>query len=250
MAKGRAGRTYTRDSNGRFASSGGSTGRQRPASRPAPRGRNRLTRDNSGRITGTGDGATARGGRLRTGAGNLRATQTARLKGQGGKVRATATKSTASQKADLEKILYNGSNSLETRKAARDKLFKLDPSYSIQAGKTTYPPNTPKPLRPAENAGADREQRRKGFLSSMKPMQKAKANAVLEQLTVNNGSAIYRQALIEDFVGKGYKVKIQNGKRRLVAPGGTYFEQSALTKTGLDYADYLARSRAGKKPNP
>lgn len=79
-------RTYTRDSNGRFASSG-STGRQRPASRPAPRGRNRLTRDNSGRITGTGDGATARGGRLRTGAGNLRATQTARLKGQGGKVR-------------------------------------------------------------------------------------------------------------------------------------------------------------------
>ena len=86
MAKGRAGRTYTRDSNGRFASSG-STSRQRPASRPAPRGRNRLTRDNSGRITGTGDGATARGGRLRTGAGNLRATQTARLKGQGGKVR-------------------------------------------------------------------------------------------------------------------------------------------------------------------
>jgi len=84
--KGRASRTYTRDSNGRFATSG-STGRQRPASRPAPRGRNRLTRDNSGRITGTGDGATARGGRLRTGAGNLRATQTARLKGQGGKVR-------------------------------------------------------------------------------------------------------------------------------------------------------------------
>ncbi len=86
MAKGRAGRTYTRDSNGRFAG-GGSTGSQRPASKPAPRGRNRLTRDNSGRITGTGDGATARGGRLRTGAGNLRATQTARLKGQGGKVR-------------------------------------------------------------------------------------------------------------------------------------------------------------------
>jgi len=79
-------RTYKRDSNGRFAGGGG-TGRQRPASKPAPRGRNRLTRDNSGRITGTGDGATARGGRLRTGAGNLRATQTARLKGQGGKVR-------------------------------------------------------------------------------------------------------------------------------------------------------------------
>ena len=94
-------RTYKRDSNGRFASSG-STGRQRPASRPAPRGRNRLTRDNSGRITGTGDGATARGGRLRTGAGNLRATQTARLKRGGSKAQKPkpsriANRSTADQ---------------------------------------------------------------------------------------------------------------------------------------------------------
>jgi hypothetical protein len=44
------------------------------------RGTNRLTRDNAGRITGTGDGATARGGRLRTAGGNLRATQTAKIK--------------------------------------------------------------------------------------------------------------------------------------------------------------------------
>ena len=77
-------RTYKRDSNGRFAGGGGGGGggRSRPAAKPAPRGTNRLTRDNAGKITSVGgNGATARGGRLRTAAGNQRATQTARAKG-------------------------------------------------------------------------------------------------------------------------------------------------------------------------
>lgn len=81
MAGGSRGRrTYTRDNRGRFASTG--TARSRPAPKQAAtRGPNRLTRDNSGRIVGVGkNGATARGGRLRTGAGNQRATQAARLK--------------------------------------------------------------------------------------------------------------------------------------------------------------------------
>jgi hypothetical protein len=79
-------RTYRRDSRGRFAGGGG--GSSRPAAKPAPRGTNRLTRDNSGRITSQGgNGATARGGRLKTASGKLRATQTARIKGGGGKLR-------------------------------------------------------------------------------------------------------------------------------------------------------------------
>ena len=79
-------RTYRRDSNGRFASGGG--GSARPKARSAPRGLNRLTRDNAGRITSVGgEGATARGGRLRTAGGNKRATQTARIKGGGGRLR-------------------------------------------------------------------------------------------------------------------------------------------------------------------
>jgi len=74
-------RTYRRDSNGRFASGGG--GSARPKARSAPRGPNRLTRDNAGRITSVGgQGATARGGRLRTAGGNRRATQTARIGGK------------------------------------------------------------------------------------------------------------------------------------------------------------------------
>jgi len=78
---GRAGRTYKRDGNGRFASTGTSGKKSRPPAKSVAKGVNKLTRDNAGKITSVGgDGATARGGRLKTAAGNLRATQTKRLK--------------------------------------------------------------------------------------------------------------------------------------------------------------------------
>jgi hypothetical protein len=80
-------RTYVRDANGRFASTGGG-GPRRPAVKAAPtRAGNRLNRDNAGKITGIGrDGALARGGRIRTASGNRRATQTAKIKGAVGAV--------------------------------------------------------------------------------------------------------------------------------------------------------------------
>ena len=77
-------RTYKRDGNGRFAGGGGgsSGGGKRPAAKPVSRGVNRLTRDNAGKITSVGgEGATARGGRLKTAAGNKRAMQTAKVSG-------------------------------------------------------------------------------------------------------------------------------------------------------------------------
>lgn len=77
----RAGRTYKRDGRGRFASTGTSGKKSRPPAKTVAKGVNKLTRDNAGKITSVGgDGATARGGRLKTAAGNLRATQTKRLK--------------------------------------------------------------------------------------------------------------------------------------------------------------------------
>jgi len=79
---GRAGRTYKRDGNGRFASTGTSGKKSRPPAKSVAKGVNKLTRDNAGKITSVGgDGATARGGRLRTASGNLRATQTTRIAG-------------------------------------------------------------------------------------------------------------------------------------------------------------------------
>ena len=78
-------RKYKRDSNGRFAGGGGGSsggGSKRPAAKTVSRGVNRLTRDNAGKITSVGgSGATARGGRLRTAAGNKRATVTAKVAG-------------------------------------------------------------------------------------------------------------------------------------------------------------------------
>ena len=87
-------RTYKRDSNGRFAGGGGGSsggGSKRPAAKTVSRGVNRLTRDNAGKITSVGgEGATARGGRLRTTAGNKRAMQTAKV--SGGKAKGTISK--------------------------------------------------------------------------------------------------------------------------------------------------------------
>lgn len=78
-------RTYKRDSRGRFASGGGSSGSGgRPKARMQQRGTNRLTRDNAGRIQGIGgSGATARGGRLKTASGKQRGAVLMKAQGQG-----------------------------------------------------------------------------------------------------------------------------------------------------------------------
>lgn len=57
--------------------------RPAPAAASAPGRRMRQSRDNAGRITAAGQGATARGGRLRTASGNKRAGQAKRLSGGG-----------------------------------------------------------------------------------------------------------------------------------------------------------------------
>ena len=118
-------RTYKRDSRGRFAGGGGSSGR--PAAKPAPRGKNRLTRDNSGRITSQGgDGATARGGRLRTASGKQRATQTARIKGGGGKLRGGKGKEQISKSASSRVVTPEKINRTINRAVARrDSLSKV-----------------------------------------------------------------------------------------------------------------------------
>jgi hypothetical protein len=84
MAK--SARTYVRDGNGRFAGGGGGGGGggKRPKAKAMAKGANRLVRDNSGKITGASEGATAREGRFRTAGGKLRATQTAKISGGAG----------------------------------------------------------------------------------------------------------------------------------------------------------------------
>ena len=127
-------RTYKRDSNGRFASTGGARS-GRPAAKPVNRGRNRITRDNAGRITSVGgEGATARGGRLRTAAGNRRATQTARIKGTGGRLRKPAAGGKGSRAGKVPKLRFDAA--ANSRRLARattriDKAFDAQNTFMV-----------------------------------------------------------------------------------------------------------------------
>ena len=85
-------RTYKRDARGRFASGGSARSAPKTrvvtGARAVSGGKNRLTRDNAGRITSVGgQGATARGGRLRTASGAKRGAVIVRMNSTGGKLR-------------------------------------------------------------------------------------------------------------------------------------------------------------------
>jgi hypothetical protein len=119
-------RTYRRDSNGRF--SGGGGGSAKKGVRTATRGTNRLTRDNAGRITSVGgQGATARGGRLRTAAGNKRGAVVARIGGkQSGVVgKAKGARSAAPKKTSAKYKL--------TPSRLNEKLAEYDHSRAMRA---------------------------------------------------------------------------------------------------------------------
>lgn len=140
-------RTYRRDSNGRFASGGG--GSVRPKARSAPRGTNRLTRDNAGRITSVGgEGATARGGRLRTAGGKLRATQTARIGGKragvvggrvartvaGEKVMAKVREATATGRSRAQAAMAQAKRSRRTIESTRSQIIGARRGVTATAG--------------------------------------------------------------------------------------------------------------------
>lgn len=96
------------------------------------RGRNRLTRDNAGKITGQGgSGATARGGRLKTAAGNQRGAVLMKAKGgvagtvgKGGKRTGNLANASAQRKpvtgADLSRRLQRAMSSDVYQRRYRD----------------------------------------------------------------------------------------------------------------------------------
>lgn len=148
-------RTYKRDALGRFAGGGGGGGR--PKARSVARGANRLTRDNAGRITSVGgDGATARGGRLRTAGGKQRAVQTARLKGRGAIGRANG----ATGGRAVAKAYGRGVNAQKVERM----LGRLQKSPSYQ-GKTR------RLISSKESAGSKTRQRAADFLSKQAGLQ-------------------------------------------------------------------------------
>ena len=51
-----------------------------------------------------------------------------------------------------------------------------------------------------------------------------------------------RKAAIRDLVlRKGYRLGDINGKRRLISPDGSFYDDKVLTKIGFDYAEHLSK---------
>jgi hypothetical protein len=89
-----------------------------------------------------------------------------------------------------------------------------------------------------------------GFTSSMTPAQRQNADDALSVNMLHNGEMLTRRALVDKSVANGYTV-VPNAKdrRRLMSPSGSYIEEKRLTKTGMDYAEYLIANKPSASPD-
>ncbi len=204
-------RTYKRDSRGRFSGSGsgGGGGKSRPAPRQVQRGVNRLTRDNAGRITSVGgSGATARGGRIRTAAGNLRATVTSKagMVSQG-RLTGAPLKSTIGKtsKARLNMGLTRPGKpgQREAYNAARTQL---------RANK----PAAPKPAATASRLGSRLNPAKKADRAATRKFEQAyeRENRIRSSLFRGNKSLQTRQAITKELDKASNLTKTMQMQRR------------------------------------
>lgn len=96
----------------------------------------------------------------------------------------------------------------------------------------------PKPLSET-NDTVTINSRVEDFASSFSPLKKGKTLSTLGKFVVNNERCLTRSELIEEMVAEGAVVTVVSGQRALQHQSGSYIEQSRLTKTGMDYAEYL-----------
>ena len=89
-----------------------------------------------------------------------------------------------------------------------------------------------------------------GFEEGMTPMQKGAARKALANVRNYRGTLMTRRDLIRSLVGKGYTVQVDNGARRLTSPEGSFLGQDVLSKTGLDYAEWLVSENATPEAEP
>jgi hypothetical protein len=225
MARGSTRRSYVRDGRGRFASTGTTGTKAKPAARRAQRGANRLTRDNSGKITGISkNGATARGGRLRTAAGNQRGAVLDRLKrapmagtvGRGGKVR-----------GGVARVARPVAPAKPTTKPKRQTRQQKADAYverinRIGEGRTGV--KAKRAARIRENAAS--------FASGLAGFHKRQKAKTREELKKGLSEAFGNQKRMKaygNFVGEiGNRSRPQSGKQSLIRPGQTKRAQERL----------------------
>jgi transposase len=83
------------------------------------------------------------------------------------------------------------------------------------------------------------------FTQSMTPMQASKAFNALET-NVQSGEQLFKRGdLVKQAVDEGAEIVIaRDGKRRLQKQDGSYRTESQISKTAMDYADYLIQHAA------
>lgn len=87
--------------------------------------------------------------------------------------------------------------------------------------------------------------RYQSFLTSLSPMQAAKARAVLEtQVRYNGQEFLPRHELIGRKIDSGAQIENHPKFGRILKSGdGAFFDTKNATKTGLDYAEFLLQKK-------
>jgi hypothetical protein len=78
-----------------------------------------------------------------------------------------------------------------------------------------------------------------GFEQTLSSPVKAKAIPQMNEKRMIAGKPQSRKEYIENAIANGATVEIREGKKAIVKPDGTYMRQGEITKTAIDYAEYL-----------
>lgn len=85
------------------------------------------------------------------------------------------------------------------------------------------------------------------FLSQMTPAAAGRAKRTLLQMKMWDGGPIRVGRAIADRIRAGYTVESAKNGRRLVSPSGAYLDEKQLSKTAMDFAEFVSR-RQGNPP--
>ena len=86
-----------------------------------------------------------------------------------------------------------------------------------------------------------------GFLEPMSPMRRQKvANTLETKVRYNGQELLSRRSLVERKIDEGATVIVTpSGERRLMSPDNSFMLEQDISKTGMDYAEYLAKRGPG-----
>ena len=82
-----------------------------------------------------------------------------------------------------------------------------------------------------------------GFEQTLSPASRAKAIVQMNEQHIINSKPQTRKQYIEEAVSQGSVTGEREGQRALIHPNGDYMLQKDITKTALDYADYLKTAK-------